>query len=373
MLRAISSSIFPAQQTKTPDQVRAKLNLIIKRYRAELVAMTQTGQGLLLDDMQDGPIKNARQELLRVCPWWESMHIMMRDRVSSDPPIIVTGAGEIHSNTTQPNAPVVSASQGTTDEEIDQLQSQESLPAHHNVGLGISSSTSARAQKKRKIQDHMDDEGDDNEDFDDWRSDNDQPTSIRRPAGRWDMPVRGRTLPTLDTLAEQTDSDPMTQTSRSTASARNASPGPSNSNSKSSSKSAPSTSSDKGKGKAKVPPTPASKATPRSSQADQSISDFGRYFADERNIRAQTSAQASIARESTRQRRLELKAKEKEYQQDGTDRRLDALAAKMETVHLQAISTSQAVSELANKIDAFMSKMDVVSMVLQHLPTRSKD
>ncbi|KAE8265870.1 hypothetical protein A4X09_0g6478 [Tilletia walkeri] len=110
MLRAISAAIFPPGQAENADQVRQRITGIVKKYHDELRAMSITGQGLLLEEMYDGHIKNAREELLSRCPWWDTMHEMMRDRGSSEPEELVTGAGSIYSQPT----PSLTPTQGTT-------------------------------------------------------------------------------------------------------------------------------------------------------------------------------------------------------------------------------------------------------------------
>ncbi|CAD6890051.1 unnamed protein product, partial [Tilletia caries] len=99
MIRALRSHVFPEGTNKTVDGIKAKISAMVKKYRQHLTAMSQTGQGLLLDEMYDGPVKTAREQLLEEYPWWETMHIMMRDRASSDPSTVVTGAGEISTTT----------------------------------------------------------------------------------------------------------------------------------------------------------------------------------------------------------------------------------------------------------------------------------
>ncbi|CAD6960709.1 unnamed protein product, partial [Tilletia laevis] len=58
--------------------------------------MSKTGQGLLLEEIYDGQMKTQREHLLKRIPWWEMMQEMMRDRSSSDPDIVVTGATDIN-------------------------------------------------------------------------------------------------------------------------------------------------------------------------------------------------------------------------------------------------------------------------------------
>ncbi|KAE8223482.1 hypothetical protein CF319_g3489 [Tilletia indica] len=69
MARSIRNQIFSASSNKKPDGVISKIAWTVKIYRQQLQAMSQTGQGLLLEEMRKGPIKNAREQLLAEMPW----------------------------------------------------------------------------------------------------------------------------------------------------------------------------------------------------------------------------------------------------------------------------------------------------------------
>ncbi|KAE8226562.1 hypothetical protein CF319_g867 [Tilletia indica] len=380
MLRAMSTHIFPPGQAKTADQVRSKIVHLIKRYRTELTSMTQTGQGLLLDEMRAGPIKNAREELLKNCPWWETMHAMMRDRSSSDPNLVVTGAGEINTGSSSTSGSNFSSPVDTSLEQDNQSQKPGDQSQDELVGLGILSPYSRRAAK-RKFQDEDDQDDNDMDVTEDKNSQDSQGSSSSSAtsgsgfsSSKLFIPTPGQLLPSLSALADRTNEDPM---SRSTStSKRGASPGPSNA---------------KGKGKADEPSdlqekkpnmvqtskarSTNSKIAPKTAtkpHADQAIDDLSRQYAEERHLRAQTQAQASIAREETRRFKLEIKSRDREAQTSIMEHRLDSLSAKLDAIQVQVMRNAQAISELSNSINTFTSKIDIMSMVLQHLPSPSK-
>ncbi|CAD6955249.1 unnamed protein product, partial [Tilletia laevis] len=76
--------------------MRQKIKGLCKTYFRERDKMGKTGQGLLLEEIYDGQMKTQREHLLKRIPWWEMMQEMMRDRSSSDPDIVVTGATDIN-------------------------------------------------------------------------------------------------------------------------------------------------------------------------------------------------------------------------------------------------------------------------------------
>ncbi|KAK0525838.1 hypothetical protein OC842_005383 [Tilletia horrida] len=60
-LRNISAALGTG---RTHDQMRNKKNWLYKKYDIAIASMEKTGVGLLLSEMKDGTIKNAREQLL---------------------------------------------------------------------------------------------------------------------------------------------------------------------------------------------------------------------------------------------------------------------------------------------------------------------
>ncbi|KAE8184272.1 hypothetical protein CF328_g7913 [Tilletia controversa] len=349
MIRALRSHVFPEGTNKTVDGIKAKISAMVKKYRQHLTAMSQTGQGLLLDEMYDGPVKTAREQLLEEYPWWETMHIMMRDRASSDPSTVVTGAGEI--STTTGSASTSVESQGEGEDEA--------------VVLGLRSQTSGRGRKRA-----FDfDEDDRNDAFSEDDSEDGQTnTSTPRASGsrlpqRLYIPGKGP-LPTLGRLANATSTDPMSKGSVQKEAGDSTSP---------------TARMDKGKAKVveRLHPVPvklesAPKPKPthkhaRSSVVDGALDEFGRTLAEERQQRAHAQALVASEREQTKRLKIELQAQNRDKEKDLFDCRLNAQAIKLEAIHNDIHNTAQAVSQLTSSINTFMGKVDIVTMVLQHL------
>ncbi|CAD6952444.1 unnamed protein product, partial [Tilletia controversa] len=105
----------------------------------------------------------------------------------------------------------------------------------------------------------------------------------------------------------------------------------------------------------------------RSSVVDGALDEFGRTLAEERQQRAHAQALVASEREQTKRLKIELQAQNRDKEKDLFDCRLNAQAIKLEAIHNDIHNTAQAVSQLTSSINTFMGKVDIVTMVLQHL------
>ncbi|KAE8223514.1 hypothetical protein CF319_g3465 [Tilletia indica] len=347
MLRSMRDHIFGETKSKTGDGVKSKINSTVERYRHFLQAMSITGQGLLLEDMYDGPIKNAREQLLAKCPWWEDMHLMMRDRNSSDPSKVVTGAGEIKSKTNATGK----------DDSLEIFSEDDDDEEAGNVGLGLSQA--ATRAKKRGFDYDYDEDAD--EDMDDQMEfDNTQSTPRASTSGSSSsLRLPSHSLPQMSRLVDAANKDPMGKGSVRKGAADKQSPASSSSDK--------SIKDDKGKGVDRSDITGSGSKSPtkqgKSNVSDQAMDDFGRYLVEDREQRSQATAE----KERTKRLRLELKSQDREKDIEVLDRRLDTLANKLEAIHMQTNSNAQAISQLTNSINTFMNKVDIMTMILQHI------
>ncbi|KAE8250492.1 hypothetical protein A4X13_0g4686 [Tilletia indica] len=338
MLRAMRDHIFgEGPSTKSADGIKSKITSTVERYRHHLQAMAITGQGLLLEEMYDGPIKNAREKLLVKCPWWDDMHSMMRDRNSSDPSKVVTGAGEIRSKTKE----------AAKDESQEIFSEDDDDGGEDNVGLGLSQA--ATRAKKRGFDYDYDEDDDAEMDLDNTQSTPRASTT----ASSSKLRLPSQPLPQMSQLVDAVDKDPMGKRSVQKEAVEKRSPASSVSDSP--------VKEEKGKGVDRGTRSPSKPS--KSSVSDQAMDDFGKYFAEDRESRVKAIAE----KERTKRLKLEIKSQDREKDKDIFDRRLDALSSKLEAIHMQTSSNAQAIMQLTNSINTFMNKVDIVTMILQHI------
>ncbi|CAD6889861.1 unnamed protein product [Tilletia laevis] len=324
MLRAISSAIFPSGLAKTADQVRQKITGIIKKYHDELRSMSVTGQGLLLEEMRDGPVKNAREDLLTRCPWWDDLHEMMRDRGSSEPEELVTGAGEIysHEGSTQ-GTPIIGAAD---DHRMDDIEQHVFLPR--------------AGTRKRPSSLDFDLEDDDMNSV----SDLDQLISSSQDSSAGSGQLSG-----------QSSRDPMNKDAigSGTPSGSNASPPKMR---------------DTGKTpiRGEGPPKPKTEGrTPRpnarSGHVDDALDDYARHLQEQRELRVQ----ATIEREQTKRLKLELKSQLREREADSAERRLRNIEERLNTITnmisqhcLSSTEASHTIKDNLIKITTLLDKVN---------------
>ncbi|KAK0523403.1 hypothetical protein OC834_005918 [Tilletia horrida] len=376
MLRNIRKVVFPNGTTKTEDGIRSRITTCVKNYNKELTAISQTGQGLLLADMRAGPVKNAREQLLAVMPWWETMHIMMRDRASSEPDIVVTGAGTIKKTVDKkrkdPSLGILPR------KKVTKYDTDSDLSAEEREGL----SPAAALARQRGYDFEYDDEDSDSS-IPRLRSLSEELASMD-PDGDTDMdgilntpraPMAPkassssslRVLPTLARLVDATKDDP--QAAGASASSR------------------ADLSLYKGKEKVKdepdlspCKPSPLKQGKTRASIADQAMNEFGRFMAEDRQVRAEANARATAEREQTKRLKIEMKSgRDKDMetlgrQIESLSRQIESLALKVDAVDTHSLQNAQAIADLNVAITGFnatvtaaMAKVDIAAMILQAL------
>ncbi|KAE8227727.1 hypothetical protein CF326_g7367, partial [Tilletia indica] len=271
MLRSMRDHIFGEGKSKTGDGVKSKITSTVERYRHFLQAMSTTGQGLLLDEMYDGPIKNAREQLLAKCPWWEDMHLMMRDRNSSDPSKVVTGAGEIKFNKGKDDEDDISPNVA---EDIFSEDDGDSGAGKAKVGLGLLAQAATRAKKRR-----FEDEDDEDQDVEMDTATTTPRASTTASSSKLRLP--SRPLPQMSRLIDATDTDPMAKGAVQKESSSKPSTSPASPVKEEKGKAV-----DRSEAKSEGLPSPSKPS--KSSVSDQAMDEFGRFFAEDRELRMST-------------------------------------------------------------------------------------
>ncbi|KAE8239058.1 hypothetical protein A4X06_0g8523 [Tilletia controversa] len=355
MLRAMRDHIFGEGKSKTEAGVKSKIISTVERYRHFLRAMSTTGQGLLLEEMFEGPIKNAREQLLAKCPWWEDMHEMMRDRNSSDPSKLVTGAGEIKPQGTASQIDEDTSSPDATEDVFseDDIDNEGGM-----VGLGLLSQVAARRAKRR-----YESEDEEDQDIDMDSSMSTPRASATASSSKLRLPVRS--LPQMSRLIDASENYPMAKRSVQ----REPAPKPTVKDEKGKA-------ADRSDFKSNGSKSPSK--TGKSSASDKVVDDFGRYFVEDREHRSKVMSE----KEQTKRLRLELRSQDRlqdrEKDKEFLDRRMDAIINKLDVIHTQTTSNAQAIAQLASsnaqaiaqltsRVDTFMNKVDMVAMVLHHI------
>ncbi|CAD7069467.1 unnamed protein product [Tilletia caries] len=175
--------------------------------------MSKTGQGLLLEEIYDGQMKTQREHLLKRIPWWEMMQEMMRDRSSSDPDIVVTGATDIN---TQYNG---------DGDDVSDNDGQDDRGNDGDDGNNGGESPYTRTHGTKRFNYDVDDDDDDMDDDElldsvsvrasEPRASSEAslsfrtPTASQRSVNGLRIPGRDAALPGLDRLASQVSADSM--------------------------------------------------------------------------------------------------------------------------------------------------------------------
>ncbi|KAE8183967.1 hypothetical protein A4X03_0g7815 [Tilletia caries] len=317
MLRAISKEIFAEDEAKDPDQIRAKITGLVKKYNSELQAMSETGKGLLLSEMRDGHVKTQREILLKRVPWWDLMHEMMKDRASSDPDIVVTGAGEIDTQ----------GGEAEDDEDMDESENGDSNDDDDDLA-GLSQYS--RARRLLGHEDNFDELDDDD-------------ASVARDSQSFQTPRignrSGSSLPGLERLAAQSSSDGMRASAVSAHDSNASSSRASSSARRGGIKT--SRTHDKGKGRAK-PST--------SSIIDSAIEDLTQRSTEER-------AAIIAEREQTKRRKLDVRAQELELKSKQCERDMELQTARFTLLESRIDNILALLSTVNVKLDSVMSKL----------------
>ncbi|KAE8239469.1 hypothetical protein A4X13_0g8188 [Tilletia indica] len=370
------------------DQMRQKLAWVHSKYQLEIDAMSQTGRGLLLSDMRSGTIKNAREQLLKKYSWFDMYHEMMRDRASSDPDFLVTGKGVLQLSSTddEESMDFEDGDDGPEeDETADELMGDDGPD-----GLNLLTQAALRAEIRRYNRDT-----DSNDSFSEEQpSDSDNRPSLNtatpraRPPNRRSSPINnGRQLPTLGSLAQDSQDDPMYRGSNSasrgsSSASRLGSPGPSSRSTSHPSKGkapvrpptasdtakstpsknaspGPSTQEAKGKAPIRGSTTPKRSANGKSKLSDSVANEFDRFY-EERQHRTEVVARASIEKEHTKRFRLELKSQAAEKQADVFDRQMTSLQTRMDSMNIMINTISSQLASINAHIGTMSRKVDTL-------------
>ncbi|KAK0519481.1 hypothetical protein OC835_007509 [Tilletia horrida] len=342
VMRAASNEIFPEDEQKTVEQMKQKWRGIDKIYRRELVTQTKTGQGLLLSEISTGPMRTLRERIIERVPWWEIYHEMARDRQTSDPDILVTGAGEQHLRALDEDSDDPDA-QASGVGSTGASGSHAAIPVHDSSDtddgrvLSQLSEYSRRQQEAARTRQRHEQRDLDDDDFDSVDSgsptriprasrsvSSSQKTSSSSASQRSAIVIPRRdALPSLPQLSSQSSTDAMRAGAVRARTTRldTATPSVKQENDASSSSARRCDESSLGKRKAK--------GKGRSSAVDAAVEEFARSLEDDRDVQ--------IERELTKRQRLEvraseiaMRAKERERQADALHSRLGSIDARLE-------------------------------------------
>ncbi|KAE8241290.1 hypothetical protein A4X03_0g8179 [Tilletia caries] len=339
IMRNISAEIFPDPDQRNAPQMKQKLRGLVRVYRKEVEAMSETGRGLLLEEMTAGPLKTQRELLLNRLPWFDLMHAMMRNRAASDSDIIVNGVGE---QQTQQSS--------FQDDEEEPGDEQEPEQPHDDFDEddegGVSQFTRQVARGEVDAPFYDDETFDDEDD----RASPGRPRAQLPSFVSQTQPRRGAgCLPSLSRLSDQSLSDSM----RSGA-INNRSNSISQSSFSVSQSSSSAVQSSNSKGAASSTPTKRepvvatrpnsnkNKGKQRSSAVDDALDTFSRQIQDDQELR--------IEREQTKLRKLDLRCQELAFRSQEREHEADFLNTRLGA--LETIMTS-----LNAKVDTILAKL----------------